>query len=291
MVATFDSGGPGTISVPKGPIGLQGLVNSGPVDLNDYINRAADPRLNSILAKTGSPLRLGIIQQTDEVASANGQIWPYAVRFMFNPAVINVSYSVATGVLPPNQLTTDQLAATAIYPGSTSIGFSLFFDRTYEVNYGPGQRNPTDLRRIGVYHDINALERLVGVRNKASYTGVIGPDGKPVGDSKDLLGNMLMIPVYVIFGGGAGIGLAYVGFLTSMNVTYTLFSQDMVPTRATVDLQMTQLMGAGDQDFQRSGGTLIDRAHTAGRTTTSSGKNIPTRKNIALPGRSVANSQ
>lgn len=283
--------GPGTVVVPKGPLGLQGYASNA-VDLNDYINRAPDPRLNSILSKTNSPLRLGLIQQTDDVAAANGQLWPYATRFMFNPAVINVTYNVATGVLPPNQLTTDQVAAAGIYPGATSIGFSLFFDRTYEVAYGPGQRNPTDLRKIGVYHDIHSLENVVGVSNKGSYTGdqIVGADGKPTGKPEDLLGNMLMIPVYVIFGGGAGVGLAYVGFLTSMNVTYTLFSQNMVPTRATVDLQMTQLIGHGNQDFQRGGGTLIDRAHTAGRTTTSSGKNVPARRNIALPGRSVANS-
>lgn len=269
-------GGPGVVAVPKGALGLQGLAAT--KDLNSYINRAPDPRLNSILSKTNSPLRLGLIQQTDDVVQANGQRFPYACRFMFNPPVITVGYQVATGVLPPNQLTTAQLAATPIYPGATSVGFSLLFDRTYEVHYGPGQRNPTDLRKIGVYHDIQALENIVGVRNTASYSGspTVDQSGNAVAstDNKDLLGNMLMIPVYVIFGGGAGIGLAYVGFFTSMTVTYTLFSQNMVPTRAAVDLQFTQLIGVGSQDFQKGGGTLIDRAHTATRTTTASGKNV-----------------
>ncbi len=275
-----------SIEVPTlGPVGLQGWAAASG-DVNDYINRTPDPRLNSILRKTGSPLRLGIIQQTDDWAIANDQRQPYACRFMFNPPVINVGYSIATGVLPANQLTSAQAAALALYPGQTTLGFSLLFDRTYEVAYGPGQSNPTDLRKIGVYHDIHALENVVGVSNSANYTrDSVDEKGKAKTNANALLGNMLMVPVYVIFGGGAGIGLAFVGFFTAMSVTYTLFSQNMVPTRAAVDLQFNQLIGSNAQDFQQGGGTLLERIHNFPRSgnTTSSGK--------ALPGRSVANSQ
>lgn len=267
-----------SVSVPAGPLGLQGRAR----DINSYINRAPDTRLNSILKKTGSALRLGIIQQTDDVAAANGQAQPYACRFHFNPPTIGVTYQVATGVLPVSQLTTDQAAALAIYPGQTQLAWDLFFDRTYEVNYGPGQANPTDLREIGVYHDIQALENVVGVSNSAKYSvQTSAADGTSKSNDQNLMGNMLMIPVYVLFGGGSGgtgrranTGLAYVGFLTSMNVTYTLFSSNMVPTRATVSLSFQQLVGRGARDYQKAGGTVIDRAHAVGRTTTSSGQNV-----------------
>lgn len=246
-----------------GPPGLQGASRSRPID--SYINRAPDPRLNSIIKKTNSPLRLGLIQQTDDWRAANSQPYPYGCRFMFNPPVINVQYNVATAQLPAAQQTVDQLAAQAIYPGSTAISFDLMFDRTYEVAYGPGQSNPQDLRKVGVYHDVQALERVVGVMQSTTYS-----TGRDTGPSEiTTLGNMLMVPVYVLFGGGANnVGLAFVGYFTGITVQYTLFSQNMVPTRALVSLQFTQIIGRGVSDLK--GGTLIDRAHIGGNTTGSS---------------------
>lgn len=270
-------GGSSSVKVSAGSAGVQGQVTHHDDNINAYINRPPDPRLNSIIKKMGLGLKLGIVQQTDEASRGNNQTHPYACRFHFNPPAISVAYSVATGVLPANQLTVDQLAASAIYPGQTSVSFGLLFDRTYEVAYGPGQTNPQDLRKIGVYHDIEALERVVGVKQKWSYTDqTTNPDGTAKSEGKtDVQGNMLMLPVYLIFGGGpANSGLAFVGFFTSMNVTYTLFSQNMVPTRATVELGFQQLVGANSRDYTKGGGTLIDRAHAAGRTTTSSGQNV-----------------
>lgn len=269
--------GPTSVKVPAGPMGVQGLATPRSRTIDSYINRAPDPRLNSIIKTMKSPLRLGIIQQTDDwMAAIQNQAYPYACRFMFNPPVINVNYQVATSQLPAGQQTVDQLAAAAIYPGATGLSFDLMFDRTYEVAYGPGQSNPQDLRKVGVYHDIQALENVVGVRNSANYTGatVIDASGKvTAGGTSDLIGNMLMVPVYVLFGGGAnGVGLAYVGFFTSISVQYTLFSQNMVPTRALVSLQFTQIIGRGVSDLKS--GTVIDRAHL--RNTTASPARVPT---------------
>lgn len=249
-----------TVKVPTGPLGLQGSV----YHWDDYINRAPDQRLNSIIKKMNSPLRLGLVQQTDDWAVATGQGRPYACRFMFNPPIINMQYNVATTQLPAAQQTSDQLAANAIYPGSTLGSFNLLFDRTYEVAYGPNATNSLDLRKVGVYHDIQAMERVVGVSEAAKYSG--GADNKDV----YAMGNMLMVPVYILFGGGANnVGLSYVGYFTSMLVEYTLFAQNMVPTRAQVSLQFTQIIGRSLTDLK--GGTIVDRAQR-GNTTASGSK-------------------
>lgn len=266
--------GVATVSVPKKGSGLQGAFN----DINQYINPPPDPRLNDIVARKAPGLRHGIIQQTDDMVGPD-QKFPYACRFLFNPAVINVSYNVATGVTPPSELTPDQAKALAIYPGATGIGFSLLFDRTYDVYYGP-QAGGFDLREIGVYADIAALESVTGVRTNVTVAGNDNITLASGDNSSAIVGNMLMIPAYVIFGGGNGgksgkplTGLTYIGYITSMNVSYGLFSENMVPTRAAVDIQMTQLVGKDAVSFQAAGGTLVDRGAKAFPTTNRDSRN------------------
>lgn len=66
-----------------------------------------------------------------------------------------------------------------------------------------------------------------------------------------MIGNMTLVPVYIIFGGGGTAdgkyapitGLAFVAYITSMSVTYGLFSQNMIPTRAGVSISAVQLVG------------------------------------------------
>lgn len=283
-----------------GGLGLQSLVPVSSTDYSEYINPKVDPRLNSILAKRNSPLQLGIIQQTDDIlqpGSGSPQKYPYACRFMFNPNVINVSYSVAEGVTPPSQLTADQLAATAIYPGQTAIGFSLLFDRTYEVAYGPSQYNPRDLTKIGVYRDIAALEAVVGARYSVGGTPASGGStdlevekgaaaNAAPGTSASLTGNMLMIPVYLIFGGGriggGNAGMSFVGMISSMNVSYTLFSQNMVPMRAVVDISVQQLIGRLPKDIEKGGGTILQRANRSSQFWAAEGRGM-TRAELGLP--------
>lgn len=224
-------------------------------DIQEYTNPATDPRINSIIQKTGSPLRQGIIQQTDDNV-VGPQKFPYACRFMFNPTAIGVSYATDETVYNPSVQTPAQAAALALVPGRTGISFSLLFDRTFEVAYGPSASRPLDLRDIGVYADIGALENVVGAR--FNFTT----------DASSVIQPMGVRPCYFIFGGGDNnVGLTFIGAITSMNVTYSSFSERMVPVRAGVELNVVQLLGRSFDDFERRGGTLLERgAARGGRT-------------------------
>lgn len=249
-----------TVSVTSKGLGLQAKFN--PTDLNEYVNPPADPRLNSILKKMGSPLKQGIIQQTDEVVGGP-QRYPFACRFMFNPTSINVAMSASEGLVDYASLTPAQAAAIPFGVGNTGIGFDLLFDRTYEVAYGPTATNPRDLRDLGVYRDIAALEAVVGARQE--FTG----------EAKSVIQSMRLVPVYVIFGGGNGnVGLSFVGTITGFSITYSIFSERMVPMRAAVEsIQVTQLLGQDLSSFVTNGGTLLQRAHAPNRVVTASGSN------------------
>lgn len=293
--------GPGGVDIATVTtfIGLQGQKNSDGNNALNYINPPTDPRLNSILARTGSPLVHGIIQQTDDLVTGGSdpggkaitpQPYPYACRFMFNPPQVDISYSINPNVLPSSQLTASQLQATAFYPGSTSISFSLLFDRTYEVAYGKMTPFDADLQKIGVYADVAALEAVVGVRSARAQpqfdaTGAKGAASAPLPGFNDvtgaILGNMVMTPVYIIFGGGKGVGdgtqgtagLAFVATITGMSVTYGLFSQNMIPTRAGVQINATTLVGRDVSDINKKGGTMPNRLGQSNRVTTSNGGN------------------
>lgn len=252
----IDSGNIDVSTAKAGPLGLQGKFS--PDDISEYINPPADARLNSIIQKTGSPLRQGIIQQQDDaIDKSHGQKFPYACRFMFNPPGIQVSYAADLSQLTPNTQTPAQTAGSYIGPGQTNFSFNLLFDRTYEVAYGP-TISPTiaaDLRNIGVYRDIGALESIVNARNNFAA------------NPSDIMQNMSLVPVYIIFGGGNGgqngapvAGLSYSAYITSMEVTYSLFSSKMVPTRAGVALGCTLRLGSSALDINTSGGTLVDRS-------------------------------
>lgn len=246
---------PSTIVVPgKGALGVQGAYDYAKY----YTNAPADARLNDIVSRKAPGLRTGLIQTVDKFA---GDKYFRSCKFMFNPSVITTSYSVAEGVTPRGELTVDQAKGLAVYPGQTGVGFSLLFDRVYDVYYGP-KRGGKDLRKVGVYEDIGALEAVTGVYQSvtAAYTTSDSTgtttDANGAAVTTDiaggLQGNMLMVPVYLIFGGGkysAAPGLSYVGYITSMTVQWGLFSQDMIPTRCSVDITFQQLIGKGVQEF------------------------------------------
>lgn len=242
-MANEAGGGGATVTV--GGRGLQGKFN--PADINEYINPPADPRLNSILHKTGSPLKQGILQQTDEMVTGP-QRFPYACRFMFNPTTLDVGYSVNEMAFDPSKLTPDQAAADLIAPGTTQLSFNLLFDRTYEVAY-PTRAGAKNLKNIGVYADIAMLESVVGARYNFAPTAA------------GVIQQMGIRPCYFIFGGGGGaVGLTFIGAITSMTVTYSSFSERMVPVRAGVQIGVTQFLGRDFTQLAGRGGTLLERA-------------------------------
>lgn len=283
---------PSTITAGSGAPGMQGLLSTGKAnDPNNYVNRPPDYRLNDIVSRHASDLVSGIIQRVDK----GNKPFPYACRFLFNPSVVTTQYSVAEGVTPGGELTVDQAKGIAVYPGQTGVGFSLLFDRTFEVAYD------NDIySKVGCYADIFALEQVTGITQdiQAGTTddnGVFtqlnsGKDGKSnpsltPNAPNTVQGNMLMIPVYLIFGGGKGVknaagpvpGLTYVGYITSMTVNWGLFSENMVPIRCSVDLSFQQLIGKQAADFTKDG-SVLNRARSSitptakNKTTTGSGR-------------------
>lgn len=131
---------------------------------------------------------------------------PFRLRFMFNPNQIDLGFT-----LNQNQLAFDQQAniATAGSIGGHSIGFTMYFNRQYEVAYRGD--------KLGVYKDINILKALVGIQANNGW--------------------MIMQALKFVFSDTLD-GVFY-GFIDSLGVKLGPFSEKMVPLMAEVQVSAT----------------------------------------------------
>lgn len=154
------------------------------------------------------------------------------VEFLFNPTEINASYSVqfqGAAKQYPN-LNDTALLRTGL---SQSVSFTLLFDRTYAFFNNKGG----DLAALGVDVDVRQMRQFTGMyvaaKNQAQANG---------GASFTVAqGIMAQIPSYVFFSGVVSHGLIYYGFVNAWDVTYTHFSNKMVPMRCAIDVSFTLL--------------------------------------------------
>jgi hypothetical protein len=154
-----------------------------------------------------------------------------SVNFLFNPGTITISHQQGY------TLTADQQSVDGNKIGAGGIGtlqFELLFDRTYEM-YAGGATKLEDPAIKGVLSDVEAMYNITGAYDITAK----GPKAK-------VLQAMQPNPCTFYFGGTAAgfLGnnnLSYYGVVTSLVVTHTHFSRDMVPQRCamslTVDIQ------------------------------------------------------
>lgn len=183
------------------------------------------------------PTTQGYITQDSSTARALNLPRPYRCRFLYNPESLNVNYRTNDQVFPPDAQSADATAALALIPNMQHVSFELFFDRTYEMNTYDAGMSPAHTRALwaGVYADIAALERVVGIQNGQ--------------------GPILKYPLNLYFGPrvikkmwgrnssmGGGKPMQFYGFVDEMSVVYSLFDKGMVPVRARVTLGFTQMV-------------------------------------------------
>lgn len=161
----------------------------------------------------------------------------YKVNFLYNPSTITESRSIDLNnqVLPDYQRVPGD---TGDYQTTlnTTISFALLFDRTYEM--WDSKYQSTDVGTFGCSVDTNAFYNLTGINQKQLVPGVRG------GSSSNMVvqGPMAAVPVDLYFGFGSPGGLHYFGIISSLGITYTHFSQQMVPVRCAIDIGFTAYM-------------------------------------------------
>jgi hypothetical protein len=185
------------------------------------------------------PTRVGFIRNVQSVSNdPTNPSGLYTLYFMYNPNQISINWMTNPQQGSPLYLYGQDLssaATTASQAGSTAdsstvpsyataqtVGWSLYFDRTYEMMYGENGGAPQDDR--GVLKDVAALYNLMGTFI-APNTGSAVP---------------FSTPCEVVFGqNGAGQLFGFTGYISTLAITYGIFRHDMIPSRAEVDISLT----------------------------------------------------
>jgi hypothetical protein len=134
----------------------------------------------------------------------------YVVRFLYNPSSLTFDYSVDTNIKDPQQQDLSQMRVRLPQGTSTSIGFQLYFDRTFECRKGS---------QVGVLSDIHALEWVCGITDHFPF----------------------MMPNRVKLMFGAPNQLIWYASITGITVEMTHFNSAMIPMRCIVNVKALRM--------------------------------------------------
>jgi hypothetical protein len=212
----------------------------------------------------GPQLQRGFIQWDSTVMKdlyAGGT--PPALKFLFNPSTISASYQITDATAQAALIfPTSANPAELRVPLQQQVGFTIMFDRTYELNWqGLNSPAPSQLvQNQGCNVDVMMLQQLTGQfntvyrgnnpyysinpnngnvngsgYNNATYTAGANANGTGINQ-----GVMQLTFCYVYFG-EPGVGLNYYGYIDSWDVQFTHFTHAMIPMRCVCDISFTLL--------------------------------------------------
>ena len=172
------------------------------------------------------------------------------INFLYNPSSISVSHAVDPSLKYNNetaqQSSKEHLDHLGAVVGIGNVSIPLLFDRTYDL--WDSSKAKTLQGRIGVYADVLAFYHFLGLTG-ASVKGATDLEkalAGPLGAVPDtqIWANMYpsnpMFPTFCY----AYIGnrLKYYGQVIGLDVTYTHWTNKMVPMRCAVNVSMELLV-------------------------------------------------
>jgi hypothetical protein len=192
------------------------------------------------------------------------------IHFLFNPSTVTANYQIGDLTYQAVMQYSNPLDQTQLQPMSLSqtVNFDLYFDRTYELNYGGNSSAVNDPAVIGVQADVYQFMQFTGVtylggqnssqalqQLKGDPAIAQGLGGQILGTLKTS-GLMQMMPCHVFFGNAlaqvsqnlssanfdaVSSQVQYYGYISGWSVTYTHWTAAMVPIRAVINVTFTML--------------------------------------------------
>lgn len=192
------------------------------------------------------------------------------IHFLFNPSTITADYNIANTALAAATMYTNPVDQGAYAPQALSqtVSWDLYFDRTYELNYGGNSSAINDPAVIGVQADVYQFMQFTGVtyegsRGASTYLAQLAGDpALKAGLGGEILGTlrtsglMMVMPCFVFFGNAlaqmnqnvssvnlnaVSSQMQYYGFISEWTVNYTHFTASMVPIRCVISVTFTML--------------------------------------------------
>jgi hypothetical protein len=189
------------------------------------------------------------------------------INFLFNPSTVTADYNVmmtnATAALQ-YQMPADM--GNVNVPLSQTVSWDLYFDRTFELNYGGNSSAVNDPAVIGVQADVYQFLQFTGVTydadvgnaatNASTLASVPSALSNQVQGSLRSGGTMRLIPCFVFFGNAlqqmsgnssntnlnaVNSQVQYYGYISEFTINYTHWTVNMVPIRAVISVYFTMM--------------------------------------------------
>ena len=190
----------------------------------------------------------------------------WGFQFLWNPDTFNVALNLNTGVTPSSADRGTTIRGA--FPGMESLSFSIVIDRTndfacfralpplpsiltqYKKFYGTKYPEASkeerfedqlaELIRLGTMHDIEYLFKVINgdlLIGQSELTNLLGKKTADVG---------FLSPAKVAIQLGPTLdNLSYVGWVNSLSISHTAFTEDMIPIRTVVGFSMSVFASAG----------------------------------------------
>lgn len=242
--------------------------NAGIISSYDYDTG----ELTSAAKKAEERRKDGTYQGDKSTITYSKDMYNYGFQFLWNPESISLSVNRNMDVTPT--AADVYTSVSGAFPGQESISFTVILDRTNDMACIRGQsgtwkefapfyssgkhplagNTPTieeqieELSRIGTMHDIEYLLKAIngdGVSTKNQPGGWTNLLGKKTADIGYLQPSLLAFE----FGGDPldptnQSALSYVGWISSLSVNHTAFTEGMVPIRSTVSIAFDCFAGS-----------------------------------------------
>lgn len=219
-----------------------------------------DPRIRNIPSylpgakDSNYDLKRGYMVTAFPKGNQSGDSRFYMLNFLYNPSTVRVSHGIdASNQVMPAYTRSDHDTGTPLIAAGGTLSFSLLFDRSYEMS-DPAQFDTIE-GTYGVMADIHVLYNLVGVNAPQQVWQQEGSEvAEAAGDAGSVIGVMQMRPVWCRFGQARHSfrdklpnlsRMEYFGYVNSINIEYTHFTQRMTPVRCAVGVTMQLMSTAG----------------------------------------------
>lgn len=194
-------------------------------------------------------------------AKSNTTLNNYGFQFLWNPTTISSSVMRNMEITPSHA---DRLKSVAgAFPGQETVSFNIVLDRVNDFACIKGETNVsglqdyystgypgsteisipqkiTDLQKRGTMADLEYLFKAIngGSSDQGAWSNLLGKKTANIG---------FLMPTLLglVLGPDVTESLSYVGWLTGITMQHEMFTQDMIPLRTTVSLNMECFAGSG----------------------------------------------
>ena len=242
--------------------------NAGIISTYDYDTG----KVSSEKIKAEERLKEGKFKGDKSTITYSKDMYNYGFQFLWNPESISLSVNRNMDVTPT--AADVYTSVSGAFPGQESISFTVVLDRTNDMACIRGQsgnlkeftsfyssgkhplagNTPTieeqieELSRIGTMHDIEYLLKAIngdGVSTENQPGGWTNLLGKKTADIGYLQPSLLAFE----FGGDPldptnQSALSYVGWISSLSINHTAFTEGMVPIRSNVSIAFDCFAGS-----------------------------------------------